>query len=142
MKPLFVLLALTLTSPAVAQTSEDYAKMSRKVWSLFECTVLASYTKDNMEAERLFQLGYENGKTFIEALKAGKVKNEDLRKHMPWAMGEKLSGPSTEFALGRLYESIQDYTIEEIWKDASSDEDLRKTKALTTYQKQNCSFLR
>lgn len=61
---------------------------------------------------------------------------------MPWAMGEKLSGPNAEFALGRLYESIQGYTIDEIWKEASSDEDLRKSKALSTYQKQNCSFLK
>jgi hypothetical protein len=57
-------------------------------------------------------------------------------------MGEKLNGPTTEFALGRLYESIQEYTIDEIWKDTTSSEDLRKTKALTTYQKQNCSFLK
>lgn len=140
MKPLYVL--AFLASPAVAQNSEDYAQMSRKVWSLFECTVLASYTKNGTEAEKHFQLGYQTGKTFIEALKAGKVKNEDLRKHMPWAMGEKLNGPSIEFALGRLYESIQDYTIEEIWKDTASSEDLRKTKALTTYQKQNCAFLK
>jgi hypothetical protein len=142
MKAPLLLVAVLLTTPALAQTSQDYAKMSRKVWSLFECTVLAGYTDDKAEAERLFLLGYETGTTFIEALRAGKIKQEDLRSNMPWTMGEKLAGPSAEFALGRVFESIQGYTVEEIWKDTGLNDDLRKSKALSTYQKQNCSFLR
>jgi hypothetical protein len=142
MKPLYTLaLAATLlTTPALAQTSLDYAKMSRKVWSLFECTVLAAYN-DDKEAERLFLLGYETGKTFVEALRAGKIKPEDMRQNMPWTMGDKLSGPSAEFAMGRLFESIQGYTVKEIWEDTGTNEDLRKSKARSAYQKQNCSFL-
>lgn len=31
MKPLYILALLSLSSPAVPQASEDYAKMSRKV---------------------------------------------------------------------------------------------------------------
>jgi hypothetical protein len=142
MKPFFAVLFLALSSPAVAQTSLDYAQMSRKIWSLFECTALASYTKNNAEAERLFSLGYETGKTFIGALKAGKIKSEDLRNYMPWTMSEKLSGPSADFALGRIYESIQEHTINEVWKDTVPGDDLRQIKALSTYEKQNCSFLK
>jgi hypothetical protein len=142
MKPLYLLAATLLTTRALAQTSLDYAKMSRKVWSLFECTVLVGYTDNETEAERLFLLGYETGTTFVEALRAGKIKREDLRNHIPWTMGEKLSGPKAEFAVGRLFESIQGYTVKEIWEDTGSNEDLRKSKALSTYEKQNCSFLK
>jgi hypothetical protein len=138
-KPLYL---LALSSPAVAQTSEDYAKLSRKTWSLWSCAVLAGYTNDTPEAERLFNLGYEAGKTFVDAVRAGKVQQEDLRKHMPWLLGEKISGPNTDFSMGRMFEFIMDSTMGDIRKDSGLDADLRKTTALTMYQKQNCSFLR
>ncbi|MGO4388425.1 hypothetical protein AB4Y85_12895 [Microvirga sp. 2YAF29] len=142
MKPLYVLAFLALSSPAFAQTSDDYSKMGMKTYSLWSCAVLTSYTKEAQEGNKLFGLGYETGKTFVEAVKAGKAKQEDLRKYAPMVFGDKLNNPNTDFALGRMFEAVLDGTVKEVWQDASSDEELRKNKAADMYRKQNCSFLK
>jgi hypothetical protein len=142
MKPLYLLAFLSFCSPAVAQTSEDYAKIGMKTYSVWSCAVLTSYTKETQDGNKLFSLGYDLGKTFIEAIKAGKVKQEDLRKHAPMVFGDKLNSPSTDFALGRMFETVVDGTVKEVWQDATSDEDLRKNKAADMYRKQNCPFLK
>src|SRR3712207_4386705 len=111
MKPFYLLALLALSSSAVAQTSEDYAKMGTKTYSLWSCAVLTSYTKETQDGNKLFGLGYEAGKTFVEAVKAGKAKQEDLRRHSPWIFGDKINGPSTDFSLGRMFEAVMDGTV-------------------------------
>lgn len=141
MKRLYLPALLALSLPAVAQTSEDYAKMGMKTYSVWSCAVLTSYTKETQDGNKLFSLGYDLGKSFIEAIKAGKVKQEDLR-NAPMVFGDKLNSPSTDFALGRMFEAVVDGTVKEVWQDATSDEELRKNKAADIYRKQNCSFLK
>ena len=45
MKSLYALALLTRCSPAAAQTSEDFAKMGTKTYSLWSCAVLAGQTR-------------------------------------------------------------------------------------------------
>lgn len=141
MKAPLLLAAVLLTTPALAQTSEDYAKMSRKVWSIFECTFLAVYTKDNSEAGRLALLGLETGKTYVEATKAGKIKPEDFRNYTPYAFLNMIQGPSTDFTLGRMYQHVHGILFEEISKDFPADE-VRNNRARDMYRIRNCSFLK
>jgi hypothetical protein len=136
-----VLAAVLLASPALAQTSEEYAHMATKTFSAWSCSVLADYGDKNGETERLFKLGYDTGKNVIEALWAGKVNKEDWSKHAPWVFGHKLGGPSTDFALGRLFETILDDKVEKLWKK-STDNEARKREAESMYRTQNCSFLK
>jgi hypothetical protein len=68
----------------MAQTSKEYAVMGEKAYKAFRCSALASLAGDKFagnkdEQHRLFQLGYEEGKTFIEALRNGKIEGEDVR---------------------------------------------------------------
>lgn len=147
MKAIYALAAITIASPALAQpTSEEYALMGRKTFSLWSCTVLAGYSGNSAEAERLFNLGYETAKTFVEAVKDGKVKREDWGKHVPMLFGDMMGGPSIDFALGRMYELVQDHTGDELReifkKTGATDDGSRKTQAHDMYGKQNCSFLR
>ena len=94
MKPLYALALLALCAPAAAQTSEDFAKMGTKTYSLWSCAVLTSYTKETQDGNKLFGLGYETGKIFVDAVKSGKAKREDLRLHTPMIFGDKINGPS------------------------------------------------
>ena len=57
----------------LGQTSEEYAAMGQKVWAAFECGALAEYADKPEESGRLYSLGYDQGKTLLDAFRAGKV---------------------------------------------------------------------
>lgn len=67
-----------LPTGAWAQTSAEYAVMGKKVTAVFECAALAQLAGDADEQKRLFTRGYEQGKTFIEALRSGKIEKQDV----------------------------------------------------------------
>jgi hypothetical protein len=141
MKAVYAIAAIAIASPALAEpTSEEYAMMARKTFSAWACFSLADYTSNVAEAERLFTLGYESGKAVVEAVKAGKVKREDWSKHAPWIFGSMMGG-ATDFALGRMFETVMADTVKKLWKETTTQED-RQFKADTLYRNQNCSLLR
>ncbi|MFC4170861.1 hypothetical protein ACFOYU_02140 [Microvirga sp. GCM10011540] len=140
MKPLYLIPLLALSSPAVAQTSEDYARIGLKSHSVWSCSILARYVEDIPEAERLFTLGYDLGKTFVEAIKAGKVAREDLGKYPQIMFSDLVEGPSTDFILGRMYEVVIKRTAKEAFDTTKTSEEL-KEKASGMSQRQNCSFM-
>ena len=57
----------------LGQTSEEYAAMGQKLWAAFECGALAEYADKPEESGRLYSLGYDQGKTLLDAFRAGKV---------------------------------------------------------------------
>src|SRR4051794_25755725 len=59
-----------------AQTSQEYAAKGPRLWAAFECASLAVVTGNAAQNQRLFKLGYEQGKIFLNALQSGKVKKE------------------------------------------------------------------
>ena len=71
-----------LGARALARTSAEYALLGRRVWAAFECAALAGIAGDADQQKRLFTLGYEQGKTFIEALRSGKIERQDLTREV------------------------------------------------------------
>ncbi|WP_176559468.1 hypothetical protein [Rubellimicrobium roseum] len=68
------LLGLALGSLPVivaAETSADYAAMSRTLWEAFECGYFAEKFGDTEEASRLYFLGISAGRQFLLAYDAG-----------------------------------------------------------------------
>jgi hypothetical protein len=53
----------------LGQTSEEYAAIGQKLWAAFECGALAEYADMPEESRRLYNLGYDQGKSF-DALSA------------------------------------------------------------------------
>jgi hypothetical protein len=49
------------------QTSEDYATMGQKMWAAFECGALAEHAGRTEESTRLYKMGYDDGKTLLDA---------------------------------------------------------------------------
>lgn len=90
-------------STSLAQTSKDYAVMGKKAYAAFECAALASFARDEDEQHRLFQLGYDEGKTFLEALRNGKIEAEDVNSTVPVGITLALEGPTADFILGRVW---------------------------------------
>jgi hypothetical protein len=90
-----------LCSTSIAQTSKEYALMGTKAYKAFRCSALASFAGNKDEQHRLFQLGYEDGKTFIEARRNGKIEGADLSQ-VPTGILVDIEGPTADFSLGRL----------------------------------------
>ena len=78
--------------------------MGIKAWAAFSCSALAPMAGKADDQQRLFTLGYEQGKAFIEALRSGKIEEKDLYE-VPDPVHWTLQGsPSTDFALGRTWQ--------------------------------------
>ncbi|MGY1410873.1 hypothetical protein ACW5EG_15030 [Luteimonas sp. A611] len=68
------------------------------------------------EQERLFNFGYAQGREFISALEAGKIKREDLSSHAPVGALLLLEGPSADFILGRIYAAAEENALKDVYR--------------------------
>lgn len=125
------------------QSSKEYAVMGIQASSAFRCSSWASEIDDQKEAKRLFMFGYEQGKKFIGALSAQKIKQEDLESEVPLVILMLLQGPSEDFMLGKIYQTIQESALEDVLKtgdDLNSDE-VQKVIAGNKFRDSNCQLI-
>jgi len=136
---LVVLAFLVLPIQALGQTSQQYALMGKKLWAAFACAAVTDVIGDDAEENRLFKMGYEQGRTFLDAIKSGKVEQRDLNNEVPLTIVYVLKGPNADFILGRIWEAI----IDEVTKDifAIDDKVLQKNVARRKYAQMNCSLM-
>jgi hypothetical protein len=136
---LVVLTFLVLPIQALGQTSQQYALMGKKLWAAFACAAVTDVIGDDAEENRLFKIGYEQGKAFLDAVKSGKVEQKDLNNEVPLTLVYVLKGPNADFILGRIWEAV----IDEVTKDifAIDDKVLQKNVARRKYAQMNCSLM-
>lgn len=131
-----------LSSPASAQE----AHLGRLSWSAFHCSSLASQSAQADEQQRLFQVGYESGLRYIEAVRAGRVTEEQVRSETPIGFSLGLGGPSPDFMLGRIYETAADKAYDDVTEQISTpnafDAEIRQVVAGNLFQQSNCTLLR
>ena len=139
----FVALLSTLTGALYAQSSREFAVMGRTAWASFECASLASQMKDRAEQERLFNVGYESGKKFLEALQSKKIERKHISEEVPIGFTLLIAGPSSDFVLGRVFENAQDDALKDVLKSNGqlNSDDLQATLAQSKYTKQNCRLI-
>lgn len=131
---------------AFSQNSKEYAVMGREVWSAFGCSSWASKVDDSKEAERLFMFGYEQGQKFLGALKAEKIKQEDISQEVPIGVTLLLQGPNEEFILGRIFENAQEEALNEVFytnydRNNLNPEALQKSIAENKFRDGNCQLI-
>ena len=136
---LVVLTFIVLPIQALGQTSQQYALMGKKLWAAFACAAVTDVIGEEAEESRLFKIGYEQGKTFLDAIKSGKVEQKDLNNEVPLTIVFVLKGPNADFILGRIWEAV----IDEVTKDifAIDDKVLQKNVARRKYSQMNCSLM-
>jgi hypothetical protein len=130
-----------LPTGAWAQTSAEYAAMGKKAFAAFECAALASGAGDADEQKRLFTLGYEQGKTFIEAARSGKIEKQDLDQ-VP--IGMLVDGPTADFVLGREWEfDIEYYQRNAYVSEANPNADVASAMryAKGEFANKNCDLM-
>ena len=74
-----------LPMSTLGQTSQEYGLIGHKLWAAFECAALADVA-GTREGQRLFDIGYTQGKVFVEAVQAGKVAEQDISEKVPLAV--------------------------------------------------------
>lgn len=129
---------------ASAQSSKELASLGQTTWSAFECTSWASVMKNEQQTERLFELGLSSGRQFIESVRSGKIKKEDLNSEVPIGLIMLLQGPSTDFILGRIFENVQEYSLREVVKskDGVNEKAVQILIASNKFRAANCSLVR
>jgi hypothetical protein len=105
-----------LPTVSLGQTSEEYAAMGQKLWAAFECGALAEYADKPEESGRLYKMGYDEGKTLLDAFRAGKIDDQARRKLPPPVLFMLDGGPTVDFILGRIFESAMQNTSQQLWK--------------------------
>ncbi len=118
-----------------ANESKQLALKARIMWSSFECSNYASGKGDKEEANRLFSVGYKEGKTFLDALQSKKIKKEDISTNVPIGLSFKLWGPSSDFVIGRLYEDLYTQSLY-LFKDETG-----KSISAKKYNESNCKLI-
>ena len=100
--------------------------------------------KDKNEQARLFMVGYQQGKDFIEAFRTNRIEPKDLKEQVPFLFLMRLQGPTPDFILGRVYESAKDNALKDVLttSDGLTSDDLQAKLAGNKFIKQNCRFLR
>jgi hypothetical protein len=129
-----------LPTVLLGETSEQYVGMAQKLWAAFECGALAEHAGKTEESRSLYKLGYDEGKTFFDALRSGKIDQQVIRK-LPLPVLVMLDGgPTVDFILGRIFESAMQYTTQQLF-EASNNKETQKIIAGQNFAKQDCGLL-
>lgn len=125
------------------QSPEDSAvEASRLAIAAWECHVAGEGAEYDADLDRLFQLGFKNGIRFLEAVRAGEVSPEAMHESVPF-WWQLVSGPSNDFILGRLYESIHNQILTDLSREnLTSTRAERKLSLAATFERSNCELLR
>jgi hypothetical protein len=142
--------AATRAQPSAQSPNGDTAVL---VLVAFQCSVYAEMSKEPQESLRLFRLGYDNGQRFLEAVRDKKIPEAELRSKVPIGVSGVMEGPTTDFMLGRIYETASTDAYDRVVKRGEFgldlpaaewrlDADVQKALASTEYRKGNCSLIK
>jgi len=138
-KTLTAAAALAFASASMAQDSAALARMSAATWAAFQCSALAGMKRGNPEAMRLLDFGYKQGKTFFEALRAGKIKEADVNEYVPvivlWQAG---GAPTDDFALGRIYQTAHTDVLKDVYGDPKKSDEVELAQVARKFEAMNC----
>lgn len=139
-RTLVALVSLSFASPALAEGASD----AHLAWSAWECATFAGYAGEEAEQSRLFQLGYGAGRRYVEALRAGRITNDEIQNEVPIGVSLLMSGPSTDFVLGRVFSAASDDAFDKLRDQTndSTDAELKRLVASNLLRSANCSLLR
>ena len=151
--PIQLICIILLSIPAsAAEGALEKAKLGRVSWSSFQCATWADMSGNKKEHAPLFVVGLKAGREFINAVRSGQVTAKLAKQEAPIEVTTLLEGPSTDFLLGRIFQSAGLDAYDKIVKEENgillepskwiNDKELIKTKAQTRYLNGNCAALK
>jgi len=135
---------------ALAQDKE--ANLGLLMWSAFKCATYAELFGNKDEQARLFNVGYDAGKSFLKGIENQTVTEAELRSKTPVIVRLLLAGPSADFIIGRVFESATGDAYDAVVSrdtngvplDPSKwvmDDELRALIARTKYHRSSCELI-
>lgn len=145
--------ALIWSVEAGAEEAISKAKLASVTYAAFQCGMYANISENYEESERLFQLGISTGRDFVEAALNKEITPEQFKKEVPIGVSLVLQGPTVDFIIGRVYQSITNDAYEGLYKmddsglpipqnEWNTDGNLIKIRAANKFQSKNCKLLR
>ena len=148
-----VFLVLAAQTPlAEGASADNKPNLARVMWSAFSCATYAEMSGNKREQERLFEVGYNAGRTFVDGVK-NKMIPETEAKDAPIGVLMVMSGPTTDFIIGRIFEAATEDAYDKVVKEDSAglpildpskwaDDKLKVIRAKNKYQSSNCTLIR
>ena len=132
---------LAFSSPSLAVSDAELSQLGDKMSGAFRCSTYASMFHDQKEQARLFQIGLQAARDFVEGMKSRK---ESPMSEVPTLM----PGASTDFLVGMMYgeqytkaeDEIEKYRDEQ-QRERRLDASQAKIEAEAAYRKSNCSLI-
>ena len=131
--------------------ADEKAQLARLMFAAFQCGTYAAMSDDEKAKARLFEVGVKAGREFLDAVNKGQITHEAEMKVVPAAVLERLPyRPSTDFALGRIFEfsthaahEMATRAAREMARVAQADhlteQELTKRSAEEKYRTENCA---
>ncbi|MFY1988764.1 hypothetical protein ACOTCR_05820 [Achromobacter xylosoxidans] len=103
---------------------------------------MANTIGDSAASERLFLHGMAQGQQFLKDMQAGRINSSDIHSEVPIGVLDSLSGPSSDFILGRIFESATQVAFHD-FKAVSLDKymDERRAFAQAKFTQSNCRLI-
>lgn len=140
-----LLLFVAVTSLALqnATIADDGSRPARGedaglMFAAFECSHLYLLAGDEKKSQLMFSLGYRTGTRVFDALSMGEFGLIDEMLFEPLALARSLSGPSTEFRIGRAFQSTHEDIHDQISTWHGND---RVGGAKGQIARANCDYL-
>ena len=127
---------LAFSSPSLAASDAELASLGNKMSGAFKCSVYASMFQDWKEQQRLFQIGLNAGRDFVEGMKSRTDPNPSVGGMLAF-----VRGVSTDFMVGSMYDSETTRALDEIPVEQRVDPAEEKTQAENIYRQRNCSSI-
>jgi hypothetical protein len=144
MKLKLLLVAATLAAcTTVSNAADEKALLGRIMWSAFECSAFAELSEYKSEQERLYLVGQNAGRAFLEAMKAGQISEQAVKEDVPINVLQRLEGPSNESVINKIYAAATGNAHDDIVKKKrSSWGPTQKQDARFAYTYHNCVLIR
>ncbi|WP_375227890.1 hypothetical protein [Roseobacter sp. S98] len=147
MKRTAVFVSMLLSSAANADVRDGFV-----TWASFECSHYAELAGRETEQNNHFERGYETAKRLLSELRTGAISKAEALEEFPIGLSMRLSGPSNDFIIGRVYEAATTNADDRVIRRDDngyplpidqwiSNEELVMARANGLYLSSNCSAL-
>jgi hypothetical protein len=143
-----VIFALLSTSSSAHATEKIH--LGSKIVASFECYIYAGMSQKKEEAKRLFELGLEAARSFVDALRHREFSDALIHKYVPLDVITRVQGPSTDFIVGRIFEGTSNRAFDKVTKGGGvgsqqklvEDPSERKMVAEAEFGRANCALVK
>ncbi len=131
---------IAVSSSSRAASDAEIGSFGDKMSAAFKCSTSAQLFHDQKEQQRLFQIGLQAGRDYVEGLKSRDDPTSELSTFIRAA--------PTDFVVGQMYESESTHAYDEIVKNQNGlplkqwlDADAAKTQTELRYRQSDRSLI-